>query len=103
MFALALAGCGAQTETSEPVEETPVELSVGEQVFKLKCSRCHKIDGVGGNKGPNLSKIGAKYDAEFFDKWLTDPKSVKEKAKMPNPELTEEQRSDVIEYLETRK
>ncbi len=102
VLALVLTGCGA----SEPVPETeePIkELSAGEQVFQSKCRRCHKIDGVGGNKGPNLSKIGAKRDAEFFDKWLSDPKSVKKTAKMPNPKLTDEQRADIIEYLETLK
>lgn len=99
---LLLAGCGAPQSSTE-TEESVEELSAGEEIFQLKCRSCHKMDGIGGNKGPNLSRISAERDADFFDKWLRDPKSVRKSAKMPKPRLTDEERANVIEFLESRK
>lgn len=99
VLVLLLAGCGAPQKTEEPVEK----LSVGEELFQSKCRTCHKMDGIGGNKGPDLSNIGAKRDAEFLDNWLRDPKSVKKTAKMPKPKISDEERADIIVFLETRK
>jgi len=31
----------------------------GEKVFKVSCSGCHRVNGVGGRLGPDLSRIGA--------------------------------------------
>ncbi len=89
-------GCGA-----EQVSSTNGELSGGEMVFKAYCAKCHKINGKGGKKGPNLSKIGLKRDASFLDNWLKDPKSVRPKAKMPKPKLTDSERAELVEYLKT--
>ncbi len=89
-------GCGAEQASS-----TSSELSGGEKVFKAKCEKCHKVTGKGGKKGPNLSKVGLKRDASYFDDLLKDPKSVRAKAKMPKPKLTDSERAELIEYLKT--
>ena len=52
--------------TSDPIPEhivsksSPVELQ-GALVFQYKnCRNCHALDGVGGKRGPDLSRIGSK-------------------------------------------
>ena len=87
-------GCGAEKASS-----TNDYLSAGEKLFKAKCEKCHKIDGKGGKKGPDLSKIGLKRDADYLDDWLKDPKSVRAKAKMPKQNLSDDERSVLVEYL----
>ena len=31
----------------------------GQQVFRAQCAGCHRVNGVGGRLGPDLSRIGA--------------------------------------------
>jgi putative heme-binding domain-containing protein len=38
----------------------------GQAVFTVQCARCHKINGQGGEVGPNLSKIGAEKSRQFL-------------------------------------
>lgn len=96
--AILLAGCGAQ-QTSGAAQE----MSAGERVFRSKCRRCHKVNGMGGNKGKDLSKVAAKRDAAWLDQVLLDPKSTSDTAKMKKSKITDEQRADIIEYLQTLK
>ncbi|MDP6788875.1 MAG: c-type cytochrome [Rhodospirillales bacterium] len=37
------------------------------------CDACHMIDGVGGDAGPNLSKIGASRDRAYLRRAILDP------------------------------
>ena len=47
------------------------------------CLRCHRIDGVGGDEGPDLSHVGRKYDAASIAKRVNNPLDVKPDAEMP--------------------
>ena len=47
------------------------------------CINCHKIDGVGGTDGPDLSKIGGKLDLDTIVKRITNPIDVQSDAEMP--------------------
>jgi len=47
------------------------------------CLGCHRIDGIGGNEGPELSRVGTKYDADTIAKRITDPVMVDPQAEMP--------------------
>lgn len=42
---------------------------------KGACLSCHRIDGVGSYKGPNLSAIGASKSAGIIERSLVDPRS----------------------------
>ena len=57
--ALALAPAGAaaaERQTSPPLDEAaPEELTQGQRLFDIHCSRCHGLGGVGG-EGPNLMR-----------------------------------------------
>ncbi len=47
------------------------------------CLNCHKIGGVGGTDGPDLSTAGLKFSADQVEQRIIDPKSVKADAEMP--------------------
>lgn len=57
--ALALAPAGAaaaERQTGPPLDEAaPEELTQGQRLFDIHCSRCHGLGGVGG-EGPNLMR-----------------------------------------------
>ncbi len=49
-----------------------VDLARGEQLYKLNCAACHRIDGVGGLVGPQLDGIGNR-GAERLCEDILDP------------------------------
>jgi cytochrome c2 len=64
-----------------------------------KCSLCHKIAGKGGPMGPDLGKVGATRDAKWLKGYLTNPKSLDPKNKMPPVKLKGAEMDDLIAYL----
>jgi mono/diheme cytochrome c family protein len=53
----------------------------GKTLFtEQKCTLCHSVAGKGNAKGP-LDSVGAKLTADQMRQWLTDPKTMTEKAK----------------------
>ncbi len=73
---------------------------------KLKCGYCHKINGKGGNAGPDLSKDGAKNRGiEWQMKHLVDPESQHTKQPdMPKfDKLTDKMLLDLATYIESLK
>lgn len=80
----------------------------GEAVYKKKCAACHNITGK-KKMGPNFEGVFGresvpamgKLDEAKLTAWLTDPKAVNPKTKMPNPKLDAGQIASVIEYLKT--
>lgn len=71
----------------------------GRKVFEASCMRCHTIQGKGGVRGPNLSKVGAKYDKETLQRFIRDPQAVKPGSKMPTLSLSDLQIERVAGYL----
>lgn len=53
------------------------DVARGADIFKsrrdVQCSRCHKIDGSGGEAGPELTNIGAKQSREYLLEALVQP------------------------------
>lgn len=76
----------------------------GAQLYRARqCSMCHKVNGSGGKKGPDLSAIGRQRDAEWLATYLVNPKSMIPKGSMPPAKVTPAELKDVVEYLETLK
>ena len=48
------------------------------------CLNCHRVDGVGGKDGPDLSAAGLKLSADQIALRITDPKAVQTDAQMPS-------------------
>lgn len=74
----------------------------GLSVFmKNGCHGCHTIGAVGTRLGPDLSRVGFKYRAEYIERWLRDPSFMRPSAHMPALELTEDDIRILARYLAT--
>ena len=73
----------------------------GKEIFtQKKCSMCHKIEGVGGKIGPDLSDEGDKgRSEEWLIKYFKDPKSTMPEAKMRPVKGTDEELKALAAYM----
>lgn len=80
--------------------------------FTSHCGSCHTVRGTdaAGMLGPDLSHLMQRHtiaagtlpnDPADLDRWISDPQSIKPGALMPKPELSPNERADVISYLKT--
>lgn len=60
---------------------------------------CHTVRGVGTVMAPDLSRIGAKHDITYLERWLRDPREVHPSGHMPALELTEDDIRALAAYL----
>ena len=97
-----------------PAQETDPEAAAGAALFRSRgCSGCHTVKGYSkGEFGPDLTHLQQRetFAGAIFDlnpanlrAWLRDPPAEKPGALMPNLDLTEEEITDLIAYLETLK
>lgn len=76
----------------------------GEEVYKTHlCSLCHKVNGSGGKKGPDLTAVANTRDAAWLSKYLVNPRSMIPKGTMPPAKVTPAELGDLVNYLETLK
>jgi cytochrome c2 len=76
------------------------QIEAGKKVYsEMKCAMCHKIGGVGGKIGPELSGVGTRKDAQWIMGFLKDPKSVIPGTKQPPFKGTDEQLEALVAYL----
>lgn len=95
--ALFAASCETQTRATDPVAR-------GERDFNgLGCVKCHKIGDNGHEWGPNLTMLGFRKSPEWIDQWLKDPHEWNPKTIMPDFNLTEQSRGDLVAYLSAQK
>ncbi len=73
----------------------------GESLFKSQgCTACHKIGGIGGDIGPDLTMVGKRHDKEWIEAQLKDPKSHNPASIMPSyAKLTVKDLEDLADYL----
>ena len=69
------------------------ELTEGRRLFETEgCHGCHKLDGVGGSIGPDLSEEGASQRSpQWLEAHFLDPSRVSPGTPMPNFHFTREQ------------
>ena len=95
-----------------PVPQGAGDAAQGSALFRQKgCASCHTVAGFAkGNVGPDLTHLmqretfaGAIFDMsdENLRKWLRDPPAEKPGSLMPNLQLTEDEISKLIAYLNT--
>jgi cytochrome c oxidase subunit 2 len=76
------------------------QVEAGKKVYsEMKCAMCHKIEGVGGKIGPELSGVGSRKDAQWIKGFLKDPKSVIPDTKQPPFKGTDDQLEALVVYL----
>ncbi len=87
----------------------------GKELFKKKCKTCHRLT-EGTKVGPSLMGVTKRRSKEWLHKWLQNPKAMiesgdtiavelKKKYKKLMPKikqmLNEENRNDILSYLES--
>ena len=91
------AACSVQTELTDPVAR-------GERDFNgLGCVKCHTIGEKGNEWGPNLTMLGFRKSSVWIDGWLKNPHAWNPKTVMPNFNLNEATRADLVAYLSAQK
>jgi ubiquinol-cytochrome c reductase cytochrome b subunit len=80
-------------------------LQAAAAVYARHCVGCHRIDGEGGDDGPDLSHAGSKHDVEKLRTWITDPEAVDPDAEMPafGKRLSAAELDAIASYLAARK
>ena len=71
--------------------------------FSTICIACHAVGGAGGAIGPALDGVGSRLTAMELDRWLADPPSVKPGTAMPQLNLPDATRSELVEWLASLK
>lgn len=89
---VAMGGCAKPQETATPEQR-------GSVTFELKCQTCHKVNGQGGEKGPDLSTTGAVRNRQWLETYLKNPFAINPKSKMPRVQMTDAEIKDVAAYL----
>jgi mono/diheme cytochrome c family protein len=75
------------------------EYASGEAAFEGKCVKCHKLNGEGGTKGPDLTGIFAKKDENYVRTYTQDPRSLKADGTMPPSDLSDHELDLLVQYL----
>lgn len=88
--------------------KNPELLSQGEVRFRqMMCTTCHPLAVtragetklIGGNIGPELTKVGSKVNEEWLVAWLRNPKSYLEHTNMPRYGWSDEDLYKVSQYV----
>jgi nitric oxide reductase subunit C len=69
------------------------------QVFNQLCVVCHALGGQGGQTGPALDTVGARFDAAYLERWLRDPNAVRPGTRMPRLPLNDAQIRELVPFL----
>jgi ubiquinol-cytochrome c reductase cytochrome b subunit len=79
----------------------PTEIEIkGEQLYqKLRCAGCHKLNGIGGTTGPDLSTVGSFRSGEWLITHFRNPQAVAPGFKMPVFEVNEDELNALAAYL----
>lgn len=96
-LAIALAACSPQSDLTDPIAR-------GERDFNgLGCVKCHQVGDNGHAWGPDLTNLGFRKSAEWIDLWLQDPHAWNPKTVMPDFNLKDSTRKDLVAYLSAQK
>ena len=80
------------------------ELTAGQLVYQEQgCSACHMINGIGGTSGPDLTRVGAKHDKEWFIGHFKDPQKYVKNSAMPPVSASDPAIGQLSEYMLTLK
>lgn len=89
----ALAACAQSTPESR-----------GAATFQaFGCVKCHSVGYGGGAYGPDLTTVGFRKSREWLDTWLRNPHAWKDTTVMPNFNLNESIRGDLVAFLSQQK
>lgn len=81
-----LVSTGEQFRAMAPPADASAQVTLGFQAFRIHCSRCHRLNGEGGEIGPELNPASGKtryYDRGWLGAWIRDPDSMRPGTRMP--------------------
>jgi mono/diheme cytochrome c family protein len=78
---------------------TRKDYKTGEAVYQGECAKCHKLNGSGGTKGPDLTDIFNKHDEQYIRDYTLDPRSIKADSVMPPAKIDDKQLQMLMDYL----
>jgi len=67
--------------------------------FASVCVACHAVGGKGGAVGPALDGVGSRIARAELDRWLADPPAVKPGTAMPNLNIPDATRAELVDWL----
>jgi len=80
------------------------ELTAGQLVYQSQgCSNCHAINGIGGSSGPDLTRVGARHDRDWFIGHFKDPQKFVKNSAMPPVSLPDPEIDQLTAYMLTLK
>ncbi len=94
--------------TSNAALPVPADATEGASVYgESFCASCHAVQNaaglmVGGDVGPELTRIGSKVKPEWMTQWLRDPKSYAPHTEMPRYRYTDRQLGLLAGFLEAK-
>lgn len=81
-------------------------ISIGKEIYDRKgCAGCHKIEGTGGELGPDLTNEGnvISHDVQWHINHFKDPSSVVPGSIMPKTDLLEQEAEALAAYMTSLK
>ncbi len=81
------------------VVQASAQTSAPPAYFQQVCIACHSVGGTGGSVGPALDGVGSRLTAPELDRWLADPPAVKPGTAMPNLNLPDATRAELVNWL----
>jgi len=85
---------------TKPVDLSDPARAGARLVEKYDCRSCHRIEGRGALKGPDLAGVTERLDEVSIRLWLVNPKAVKGDTAMPNFHLSDPEITAIVAYLE---
>ncbi|HEV2274646.1 MAG TPA: c-type cytochrome [Acidobacteriaceae bacterium] len=88
--------------------QQPADPAAGASLYgEAFCASCHAVQNaagnlVGGDIGPELTRIGSKVKPEWLQAWLRDPRTYNPNTPMPHYRWTDQQLSILTGYLESK-
>ena len=81
---------GVAMLTALGVADRPTPVEIGDEVrnialpvFDASCSKCHTLNGSGGDAGPDLTHIGSRRDEASIAQQIQDPAAANPESDMP--------------------
>jgi ubiquinol-cytochrome c reductase cytochrome b subunit len=105
-------GAGVVMLTAMGVADRPPRVEIDEEVravalpaFEASCSKCHTLDAVGGDNGPDLTHIGSRRDEASIAQQIQDPAAANPESDMPpfKGKLTADEIRALARFLASRK
>jgi mono/diheme cytochrome c family protein len=102
VYLMSLSGQELPPEFTRDLQEQNSPLLAGRKIFaQHDCVACHRVAGVGGKVGPELTREGEMVRPNWLFEFLKSPVRIRwwADARMPNYHLTDTEATTLVEYF----